>query len=378
MHQLKVGTIPLPKLYVCENTQEASECRIRGVPYIIRPLGLDDVTIVKAVLYRTLVSKFPKIRWDLVLGNEAINSSDGIMVRVPVEEEEPWQPLEGTVHEIDAYHRVNPGVDSAPGDPSTSMTVVNGGYRTASGGLDPEDTLDKAIKRTEYKRVSISNYIGDLGWYVSIEELQSLKLLPTFLDDIAEAIKVNIANTNWIDGYNKKLDCPIGHYQGSSAAPNLIVLDTSGSIPSGVAGTMISLIETLRHQCNADLIITSGRSEYWAANEELPSSDDLAYMIGGCNECKQFYSILRKHVLGKHWGNVIVFGDNDAPEDDRFKGYSSSWLKDNELQSTKIDRIMCFHTRYKEVPGYGLWAAKAAPKAEITYNNQWVMSMTRW
>ena len=363
MYQLKIGAIPLPKLYVCEDRKEAAECRARGVPYIIRPKGMDDITIVKAVLYHTIKNKFPHVDWFHILGQKAREGSRRIEVA---------EPVKGEIQHVSAEHRDNPGIGCEAADPSNVMQVAvdedgNPDYRMTGGGVD-EDELS-------YKSVKINDYIGDLGWYVSIDELQSLKLLPVFLDDIAEAIKTNIASTIWIDGYNKKLDSPIGHYQGQSQAPNLIILDTSGSIPSGIAGTMISLIETLKHQCNADLIITSDYSRYWGANEELPSIDDLAYLIGGCNECTQFYRILREHVLGKHWGNVIVFGDNDAPEGNRFLSYAYSWLDENELQSTEIDRIMCFHTYCKKVPGYGLWARKASPKAEIVYNTEWVNNM---
>jgi hypothetical protein len=178
-----------------------------------------------------------------------------------------------------------------------------------------------------------------------------------------------------MDGYNKKLGIPNGMYQGADEAPNLIILDTSGSIPSGVAGTMIALIETLRNQANADLIITSGRSEYWAANEDLPDEKHLAYLIGGANECRQFYDILRKHVLGRHWGNVIVFGDNDAPTELRFSRHKDCWVTESELQNTQIDRIMAFHTYRHCIPGYGLWAKQAAPKAEVVINTKWVKCM---
>lgn len=377
MHQLKIGTIPLPKMYVCEDRKEASECRSRGVPYILRPIGMDDTAIIKAVLYRTLVKKFQGINWTQIFGYGMDHKINKLKVNVP---EVFTEPMEGIVHEVVAEHRVNAGVDFGPDEPDNVMDYAvdrngDGAYRTTGGGLAVDDKLEDVIMKFSYHPVSINDYVGDLGWHVNIEELQSLKLLPVFLDDIAKAIKTNIANTMWMDGYNKKLDAPIGHYNGSDQAPNLIVLDTSGSIPSGVAGTMISLIETLRHQCNADLIITSRRSEYWAANTELPNADDLAYLIGGCNECVQFYDILRKHILGKHWGNVIVFGDYDAPEDPRFESDAYSWLTSADLQSTRIDRIMCFHTRVHAVPGYGLWATAAAPKAEVVYNSDWVKSI---
>lgn len=381
MYQLKIGTIPLPKLYVCITREEARECRRLGVPYLIKPEGWADEKLVKAVLWRVLAEKFPHIKWEYVLGMKR-RSVYGLKVHVPIEPEEVEEieelSLPSTV-EVESDYRDNPGHDTCGFSTPQREVTADKQYRETGGGLDTQDTFSKMMKGPEYSSMGIDSYIGDLGWYVNIEELQALRVLPEFLDDIASAIKLNISNSLWMDGYNKKLGCNIGHWQGTDQAPNLIILDTSGSIPSGVAGTMVSLIETLRNQANADLIITSGRSEFWGANEELPSPDDLAYLIGGCNECVQFYNILRTKVLGKHWGNVIVFGDWDSPLrrdiDDHRAARGCPALQKTELQNTRIDRIMAFHTDIDALPGYGLWAKDAAPKAEVVYNSDWVDCM---
>lgn len=377
MYQLKIGSIPLPKLYVCDST-ESRKCRQLGVPYIIKPKDWSDEKLVKAVLWRTLYNKFPKIKWKQLLGMTD-REVGKLRINVPhvVEDEDEFVPKPGVQVEVAAEYRDNPGYDTC-GDSSEFMEVTdNAEYRMTGGGLDEDDTIATAT-HIEWEKQSMDRYIGDLGYYVNVEELQALHLLPVFLDDIANAIKLNLMNAAWCDGYNKKLGCNLGHWQGTDQAPNLIILDVSGSIPSGVAGTMVSLIDTLRSQANADLIITSGRSEYWAANTTLPSPDKLSYLIGGCNEREQFYAILRKHILGKHWGNVIVFGDQDAPADDRLDRYyrdDARHISASELQSTRIDRIMAFHTYSKKVPGYGLWATTACPKAEVVYNTDWVNSM---
>lgn len=350
LRQLKIGTLDLPKVYICDNRSDARACREKGVPYIIKPASWDDDKLVKAILFNTLQSRFPHIKWAELFGDD--------FKRKP--------KVHSPVKHVSSKRRDNPGVDTC-GVSGESMEVSSD-YRMTGGGL-PED--DEVV----YADATIDNYLGEHVWNVSIEELQALKVLPTFMDDIAEAIKANIANTAWIDGYNKKLGVPVGNYQGSTDAPNLIILDTSGSIPSGVASTMITLIDTLRTQANADLIITSGRSVYFKANEDLPTPDQLSYLIGGCNECAQFYRILRNKIFGKHWGNVIVFGDNDSPEDRRFLVYCNHWLKCSDVQSTRIDRIMAFHTHTEVVPGYGLWAKKASPKAEVVYNTDWVKCM---
>ena len=333
MKLLKIGNVPLPKLYVCDDRKEASDCRSRGVPYVIKPKGWDDEMVLKAVLYRALKDKFPHIQWEKVLGYEVCHN------RMRVNEP--------TIVKVESDARHNPGHDTC--GHSSQIMEESDDYRLSGGGVEDDDLLED---RVQFSSVKLSDYIGDAVFEVSIEELQALHCLPVFLDDIATAIKKNIMSTAWMDGWNKKLGAPMGSFQGSSEAPNLIILDTSGSIPAGIASTMMSLIETLRFQADADLIITSGRSIYVKANDDLPSTDTLAYLIGGCNECVQFYDILRKHIFGRHWGNVIVFGDNDAPEEDRFSGYSDCWLKPADLQSTKIDRIMAFHTRMQKVPGY--------------------------
>lgn len=350
LRQLKIGTLDLPKVYICDSRSDAKTCRDKGVPYIIKPKNWTDDKLIKAVLFNTLQKKFPHIKWAELFGDKFSRKPK---VHKPI------------VHET-STHRNNPGVGTC--GRSGETMVVTDDYRMTGGGLEEDDEI-------VYTDTSIDDYLGQHVWNVSIEELQALKILPTFMDDIAEAIKSNIANTAWMDGYNKKLGIPVGHYQGSTDAPNLIILDTSGSIPSGVASTMVALIDTLRTQANADLIITSRRSVYFKANEDLPTPDQLSYLIGGCNECRQFYGILRDKILGKHWGNVIIFGDHDAPEARRFEKYSDCWLKDSDVQSTRIDRIMAFHTYHRSVPGYGLWAQKAAPKAEVVYNTEWVQSM---
>jgi len=359
MRQLKIGTIPLPKLYVCSPGEDITQARELGVPYIIKPDDWSDEKLVKAVLWRTLHNLFPDIMWLKVLG---FTEYENTCYR-ELDFEDPAKDL--VVH-VSSEERTNTGGITHSTSPAMDQSDD---YRLTNGGSNEENDID------EWGEMGIDSYIGDLGWYVNIEELQALHVLPVFLDDIATAIKRNVMSVSWMDGWNKKLDAPMGSYAGGSDAPNLIILDVSGSIPSGVAGTMVSLIDTLRSQANADLIITGERSQFWAANTELPSPDVLAWMIGGCNECSQFYEILRKRVLGKHWGNVIVFGDNDAPNADRFIGYKNTWLKSQELQSTRIDRILAFHTYRDELPGYGLWAKDAAPKADTVINTSWVSCM---
>lgn len=363
MYQLKIGSIPLPKVYVCENRSDASKARSMGIPYIIKPNGWDDEMLIKAVLYNTLCKMFPYIDWDMRLFGSRRRT------KLPVVK-------------VAAEYRENPGFDT-DGYVTEEMQVSDG-YRMTAGGFGEDGD-------TSWQNNSLEDFFGDFGSYVNLEELQQLKILPTWMDDIANAIKMNFNSMSYWDGYNKKLGLCTGYYSYGTDAPNLIILDVSGSIPGGVAYTMITLIDTLRHQANADLIITSGRSKFWAANEELPTPKELKGLVGGCNEARQFYEILRTKVLGKHWGNVIIFGDYDAPTErrcfvdwvrDSGENYYDACaraeimaeeeaIKDEELQTTRVDHIMAFHTYAYDIPGYGLWAKQASPNAKIDINTEW-------
>lgn len=359
MYQLKIGSIPLPKVYVCE-PGEAKVARDKGIPFIVKPEGWSDDMLVKAALYHTLCRMFPYINWAKRFFDESCYEIEGSLpiVNVPAE------------------YRENPGFDTNNG--GTDEMQVSDGYRMTAGGFDEDGD-------ESWRNNTLKDFFGDFGSYVNLEELQQLKLLPKWMDDIATAIKCNFNSMAYWDGYNKKLGLCTGYYSYGTDAPNLIILDVSGSIPRGVAYTMITIIDTLRHQANADLIITSGRSKYWAANEELPTPQELRGLIGGCNEATQFYEILRTKILGKHWGNVIIFGDNDAPTELRhFWGWGErrgdkakkraeeAAIKDSEVQSTRIDNIMAFHTYADDtIPGYGLWTVQAAPNAPVEYNTEW-------
>lgn len=362
MYQLKIGNIPLPVIYVCEKN-ESRKCRDLGVPYIIRPEGMDDATLVKAFLYWPLRKRFPHLPWTVILG---LYYEPRLKINVPHE----------TIVSTD--YRENDGLGLlVEGNVGEGMEVSDG-YRLTGGGADVECHVEMT-----YERQGVYDWFEDGNYYVDIETLQQLHLLPTFLDDIATAVKRNLIGLQWADGWNKKLDCNMGRYDSGTEAPNLIILDVSGSIPRGVSATMVTLIDTLRTQANADLIITGHCSQYWKSGDELPNPRKLARLCGGCNERTQFYKILREHILGRHWGNVIVFGDNDAPadvrfdKDDRFKFGHLDTLTDNELQRTKIDNLLCFHTYDSQmVPGYGRWAEACTPKGAVKIDTTWKKTMS--
>lgn len=67
IRQLKIGSLPLPKVYICDTPADARRCREKGVAYIIKPKTWSDDKLVKVVLYSTLVSRFPDIKWKEIL-----------------------------------------------------------------------------------------------------------------------------------------------------------------------------------------------------------------------------------------------------------------------------------------------------------------------
>jgi hypothetical protein len=346
MRKLRYPGIQLPTVWIAGKKEDVSMLRDKGIPYIIS--DADDEWILKVILFRYLERKFPHIRWGKVLG---VSRYDAKELKVQV---------------ADGY-RENPGVETDIGWTDDAMQVSDG-YRETAGGVDDPEPI-------EFDEIPGYDFFQPSKIAVNIEALQCLKILPTFMDDIASAIKKNLAATSWCDGWNKKLGLPLGSWMGSDDAPNLMILDTSGSIPRGVSATMISLIDTLRTQANADLIITSGRSRLFKKGEELPSPVQLRNMVGGCNEAREFYGILDSYVLGKHWGNVIVFGDNDAPTEPRFNTSQIYKPKDWKFTGTKIDNLLSFHTYAKVTPGYGRWVKWCCPDVKETRDNSWTEVM---
>lgn len=354
MHKLKYHGIKLPDIYVVEKS-EAQDARDKGVPFVVRPKSWTDEDIIKRILYYWICEKFPWI--DIKMDKPRVC----LKIEVPAEYREDYGDGLG-------------GYDSDT--PEYMQFSEDGEYRESGGGVE------ESIDLFQYKEVKFDEFFDPKELSVDIEVLQKLKMLPVFLDDISNAIKQNLMNVSWMDGWNKKLGMPTGNFQGGTQAPNLIILDVSGSIPNGVASCMVSLIETLRTQADADLIVTSGSSHWYPKTGPCPTPEQLSYLVGGGNETQQFYKILNDHVLGKHWGNVIVFGDQDCPAGDSEHESVSSWAKNNirlldakALAATRVDNLMGFHT-YSSVkmPGYGRWALRTQLGTQ-SVTCDWVRSM---
>lgn len=338
MHRLSYEGLPLPELYVCDSRREARACLEAGISCIVT--SMPDEDIVKLVLYRTLRRKFPHIRWDRIIRlRPAVGE---LVVMVPG----------GDAGDSDAFS----DGDSGRADVAIESRVF-GGTDTNTGSHHIETSID------DFCQEEIS--------HVNVEQLQALGMLPRFMSDAADAIRVNMEDRlRWQDGWNKRLGACVGTAGYGHEAPNLIILDISGSIPRGISYTMLQLIATLQSQTSADLIVTGSRSMFWSHDEELPDPDWLRDSIGLSNERTMFFKILRDHVAGRHFGNVISFGDWDTP----FERDMSNMPR---LDGTIVDRVVHYHTTEKNPTGYARWCREVSPDCEEVIDTSWCEVMVR-
>lgn len=337
MHRLKYDGIPLPEVYVCRSSAEAKVIAEAGIPYVITQRS--DEEIIKIILYRTLQKRFPHIKWELVLG---IDPYESMVVKVP-------------------ECRVKGDAGMFDGDPMGRRVDI----------ADGERTFDSKGSEWDMKQVRLDAYCADAAAHVNIEQLQALHMLPKFMDDAVDAIRMNLEDRMlWRECWNKRLGSCIGEFDYTSEAPNLIILDVSGSIPDGISATMLELVDTLRDQANADLIITGSTSMYWSRDDELPDPELIRMKIGYANESYQFFQILREHVANRHFGNVISFGDNDAPF------YENEFWFRGCMDGVEVDRVMHYHTFSDKIrTGYARWCHEACPECEEVFDKSWCRVM---
>ena len=372
LQRVTLPGIELPRLYIAENAEDAEMAKGSGIPYVRWTKGRE--TLVKILLRPTLEKMFPHIRWSKVLGPKRrfatkINvvecseeDYDGPLDAGPVEAAELPEPEamqdEGLTYDID------------PDGTLTEEATVSTGTR-----IFKNEPL-----QVQYRKLSLEDYVGDLTACVNLEVLQSLRLMPSFIGDIMDCVKTNVTSSvHWSEGYNKKLGCAVGNFNRSGQLPNLIILDVSGSIPRGVSATMISLIDTLRTQLSADLVITAGTSRFYPAGSELPDPESIRGMFGYGNESVGFFDILTQHVQGKHYGHVISFGDNDTPDYEMFEMFPKTY----SLKGTKVEAVHHYHTGLhcygvSRRTGYAKWChlLSCDPKTE-EQDTSWVNDMRK-
>jgi len=335
MERLRIDGIDLPRIYVCSTRLDVERCRSAGIPYIA--WRGSHLTLVKHMLLPALQRQFPSIKWEKVLG---IGRRGGDRLQV-----------------VD----VAGGQAEPTGGDGDSMTADSATSERTFGGDGAQ-----GLQHTSAKLV---DYVCADDIHVDMDVLQRLGLLPDFMDDIATCIRRNLTGYAWRECYNKRLGACVGDYNVGNAKGNLMILDISGSIPRGVSSTMLALIDTLRGNADADLIVTAGISTWWPAGCELPSPERLRQDHPLGNESEMFRNLVREHVAGRGWGNVICFGDFDRPR---------AFLP-AELKGCTVDALWGYHTRCDSVPGYAEWAEGIAKETHL--DHAWVNNMftnARW
>lgn len=326
LREIKLGLKRFPRLFMAENAADADEARAHGLPYLIVPPGKDEDYVVKCLLLNLAEKMMPGVDWARLWG----------ITRQDLD----W--------------------------------------------VDDGSVIKTTGKEGEVAEYDVKKYLATNRAKVELEELEALKLLPKFLADITEAIRINFADMSWTDGYNKKLGLCCGNWNPASEAGNLIILDISASIPVGISSTMLYLIDTLRHKTNAELIITGANTMYWGINDVLPKPTEIRKLIPRSNESEQFQKIVKEKIAGRHWANIISFGDNDSPwwsdlmdrtsELHAWRWMGASDLVQNEpwlaLQGTVVDNLWSFHTWQSGVTTGYARLFKPFAKAE-TFNSQW-------
>lgn len=378
LQRIAVDGIEFPRLYIAENNADVAMARENGIPYVRWKWGQEE--LIKQLLRPVIEKMFPGIDWNKVLGKKKPVRSQVIMVSGS-SVEEPMEHIANVDSEamLKAQHNYDELVDYY--DHETQEPDENGEYtRIVDIAESPRDFTGGVIEPNYHDftvdRMSIQQYIGDLTSSVDINALQKLGMLPKFVGDVADCIKHNLSQSmRWTEGYTKKLGYPLGKFNCKAELPNLVIIDVSHSIPDGIAATMLTLADTLRSQCNADLIITSARSGYYPAGAELPKPQTLRDYYGRSNEATEFWGIMEKHIAGREFGHVISFGDNDNPGMDPM-----SWLYDERrtgcLAGTKVHAVHHYHTWSADTEtGYARWVKLCCPSAEQIFDTSWCKVM---
>lgn len=360
MHMLRTGRLPLPEVVVVTTDSDVAEAKRLGLPYI--KTKLSDAKIVGYIMLPVLERRMPGIAWRKVLGLQGIGHVNVVV------------PVKGGFCEVDGV------IDSLPDGNADTVSDMAEGERLFSGGR--EDMLP------EDAEVDASVLLVESDWSVDMDALAELGMLPHFLSDVTEAVRRNLTGRDWTEGYNKKRGWCAGNFVSGEDCPNLLIVDVSASIPESVSATMISLLDTLRSKADAHLIVTGATSMYWAPGEKLPSPEWIRAHIPRSNEEKMFSQILRDHVLGKHWGNVVSFGDYDTPylvfDEDRLTPAYRRTYPEKSLDKcpgyadTKVDAVWNYHTRVETWTGYAKWV-KDLPGChpELHFDCSWAKEVKR-
>lgn len=375
LQRIAIDGINFPRLYIAENQRDVAIARDNGIPYIRWQWGQEE--LVKQLLRPVIEKMFPGIDWNKVLGKKKPVRSQVIIVSGSKQEEPSEIADVDNDAMLEAQHDYDKVVDTF--DHETQEPDENGEYtRLVDIAEDPRACIGGSTAPNyndfHVDHMSIQQYVGDLSSSVDIDALQKLGMLPKFVGDVTDCIKHNISQSmRWTEGYTKKLGYPLGKFNCKAELPNLVIIDVSSSIPDGIAATMLTLADTLRSQCNAELIITSARSGYYPVGAELPKPQTLRDYYGRNNESYEFLGILAKYIAGREFGHVISFGDNDNPG--RWHSIRPTAAGVN-LQNTKVHAVHHYHTYKKDTEtGYARWVRECCPSAEQIFDTSWCTVM---
>lgn len=365
LQRVMMDGIELPRLYIAENREDAKLAMSKGIPFIRWTQGQD--ALIRILLRPVLEQMFPHIRWSRVLGRKR-------KFRTNIEICEPIGVEEDDDGEETHTEQLSQVIDDTelPVELDMMHTPDEDGMLTETADIaSSERIFDCGSRMQVVHKLSLEEYAGDLSSCVDLEVLQRLRLMPAFIGDILDCVKINVGSgMHWREGYNKRLGIPVGRFDSSSQLPNLIILDVSASIPRGISATMISLVDTLRTQLSADLIITSANSRFYPMGSELPDPQRIRDIFGYGNESKEFNAILSTNIRGRHYGHVISFGDNDTPTYDG--GYRGSRVN---LEGTIVEHVHHYHTGCWAEPrpktGYAKWCHMLAKPPLEEYDTSW-------
>lgn len=381
LQRVMIDGIELPRLYIAENKRDADIAQSKGIPYIRWTKGQD--ALIRMLLRPTLERMFPHIMWSKVLGNRRKFNTYVEIIDHDVHDLPDQVDMVGKIDGIDmldedeAWHPDDSGILI---DNSGNVFEDTDGTLVEYSQADSEERLffDDEHSLVSVRNLRIEDYIGDMSSYVNIEMLQRLRLMPAFIGNILDCVKLNVGNgIYWSEGYNKKLGLPVGRFNSSGQLPNLIILDVSGSIPRGISATMISLIDTLRTQLTADLIITSSNSRFYPAGSELPDPQTIRDQFGYGNESDDFFGILTRNIKGRHFGHVFSFGDNDTPYYGAFLEHPEKW----SLAGTTVEHVHHYHTGTgygRNRTGYAKWCHMLAKEPQSEIDTSWCRVISRY
>ena len=387
LQRVAIEGIKFPRLYIAENAQDVEMARANGIPYVRWKYGQEQ--LVRQLLRPALETMFPGINWNAVLGRKRKVSSEVVICHGNIHED----VIEVADHNNDAmlksqdeYDDIVDWLDHDSHEPNEDDEYIREVPVAESrrdcvadqgGGCYDIDAFTE-------DRLAIEDYVGDLSSCVDIDALQKLGLLPAFVGDVTDCIKRNLSQSmRWTEGYTKKLGYPLGKFNCKAELPNLLIIDVSASIPDGIAATMLTLADTLRSQCNAELIITSRRSGYYPCGAELPKPQTLRDYYGRSNESAEFFAILEKYIAGREFGHVISFGDNDSPGSIT-KAYDWHTSQDVSaaMANTKVHMVHHYHVGGRwasenSPTGYARWVAECCPSADQVFDTSWAKVMKK-